>query len=1016
MEHGMPDRVLYVVNHGQSQHFEQVFEAARRWLPAAKHVSLVHVAGAYSSFYDAIPVLEAEGAERTARLALCDLTGLVLRRGLELLGIRAPDSSQGAPDSSQGAPDSSLLNPDSSLFRFFAWVLAGKAYFRGMPRGLSFHSNRAMKNHSFAVRSLARPMPMLILKAVSLLALFVALPPFATAADLVWIGNDGFDNSNFDRSGNWQGNTLPTWGYGNSLKFNQNVRPGVTGLIYDYNFFQNVNDIFWDTSFPVARTLTASNGGGINFKVRLENQSSFTQTVTMPLSGGKDGAADIQLNPVNGSLILSGTIFNDDSKSYAVFGSQTATVTNLELNTALGPNAPTQASVNFAVAGGRNTAVQVNASQVWAGTTDVQSGSFTTANGVTLASTAIIVGGGTVATTSANTLADTASLTVNTGRLSIGGSDTVASLAGSGGTIDIASGATLTFGNANSTSYAGSIGGSGNLSKVGSGTFTLSAASSMTGTTTVSAGQFSLGGSNLLANTSAVAVAGGVLALGGNSDTVGTFAISGGSLTGSGTVTAANYTLGGGTVSANLGSGAMNVTGNASLNGTWAGGTLGLTSGTLTLGSAGALGSSGTISFNGGTLQYSASNTTDYSGRFSTASSQQYRIDTNGQSVTLSSDLTSVGGTLTKLGSGTLMLTGTNSYDGVTTVSGGRLVATTSQSLPTNVMNNAELEFVTNGGNYSFSGTISGTGSLIKSGSEQLNLDGANTYSGGTIVAAGTLVGSADSLQGPIVNSGIVAFGVDGDGTYAGVISGSGSLEVRGGNLIVTGTSVYSGATTVMGGGRLSVNGALGNTAVVVQGGGELGGSGAVGGSVLVDGEGILSPGNSIASLAVGATTFTGTSEFLGASTFEYEVDSTNLGALGTAADLLVVNGDLNLSLDDTTILTVIDLAGSPNPFVQDTTSFALINYSGTWNNGLFTYDGTVLADGSRFLVGTQEWEIDYNRTSPTGLDNFTGDYLPSSKFVAITAVPEPTTCTLLAASGGMLIASMIRNRSRKNA
>jgi len=49
------------------------------------------VAGAYSSFYDALPVLKAEGAERTARLALCDLTGQVLRRGLELLGIRVPE-------------------------------------------------------------------------------------------------------------------------------------------------------------------------------------------------------------------------------------------------------------------------------------------------------------------------------------------------------------------------------------------------------------------------------------------------------------------------------------------------------------------------------------------------------------------------------------------------------------------------------------------------------------------------------------------------------------------------------------------------------------------------------------------------------------------------------------------------------------------------------------------------------------------------------------------------------------
>jgi arginyl-tRNA synthetase len=52
---------------------------------------LFDVAGAYSTFYDALPVLKAEGAERTVRLTLCDLTGRVLRKGLELLGIQVPE-------------------------------------------------------------------------------------------------------------------------------------------------------------------------------------------------------------------------------------------------------------------------------------------------------------------------------------------------------------------------------------------------------------------------------------------------------------------------------------------------------------------------------------------------------------------------------------------------------------------------------------------------------------------------------------------------------------------------------------------------------------------------------------------------------------------------------------------------------------------------------------------------------------------------------------------------------------
>ena len=92
----------------------------------------------------------------------------------------------------------------------------------------------------------------------------------------------------------------------------------------------------------------------------------------------------------------------------------------------------------------------------------------------------------------------------------------------------------------------------------------------------------------------------------------------------------------------------------------------------------------GSIIFGGGTLQYSAANKNDYSGRFSTAANQPISIDTNGQSVTFpTTALSSSGGTLTKLGAGTLTLSDTNTYTGATTVTSGTLQAGVASSSTT---------------------------------------------------------------------------------------------------------------------------------------------------------------------------------------------------------------------------------------------------------------------------------------------------------------------------------------------
>jgi autotransporter-associated beta strand protein len=408
----------------------------------------------------------------------------------------------------------------------------------------------------------------------------------------------------------------------------------------------------------------------------------------------------------------------------------------------------------------------------------------------------------------------------------------------------------------------------------------------------------------------------------------------------------------------------------------------------------------------GGTITSGSGSATGYTiHEFSTVGSSTFTL-TAPITTTLSGNLSGTGG-FTFDSATTLVLTGSNSYSGGTVISNGTLRVGNGGGTGSlgigDITNNASL-IVDRSGSLAIPGVISGTGSLTKQAAGTLTLTGSNTYSGATMIAAGTLQvgngGTAGELggTGSIGNAGTLAFDRSDAVALYRAITGTGSLVQQGtGNLILSASSNYTGPTTVSAG-RLSVNGVLGTSPVAVLAAAELGGSGSIAGPVSIAGGGTLSPGNSIASLA------TGTATFAAGATFEYEVDSSDLGALGTAADLLVVNGDLNLDPGNGTLLTFLDLAPTPQYFSEDTTIFALINYSGSWNGGLFTYGSNVLSDGERFMVGSQQWEIDYDRTSTTGLANFTGDYV-SGSFVAITAVPEPSTLLLAGlACGGYVV------------
>jgi fibronectin-binding autotransporter adhesin len=164
----------------------------------------------------------------------------------------------------------------------------------------------------------------------------------------------------------------------------------------------------------------------------------------------------------------------------------------------------------------------------------------------------------------------------------------------------------LTVNSGNPINLQGVVSGAGSLTKAGGGNLNLSNTSAFTGGTTVTAGTLTLGhATDTLANSGALTVTGGTLALGANSDTVGAVTMTGGTISGTGTLTGSSYTATAGTVTALLG-GAAGVT----KNGT----------GTLTFNSAATQHFSGGLTVNQGTAELNFANIAASTSLLNTAS------------------------------------------------------------------------------------------------------------------------------------------------------------------------------------------------------------------------------------------------------------------------------------------------------------------------------------------------------------------------------------------------------------
>jgi autotransporter-associated beta strand protein len=367
-------------------------------------------------------------------------------------------------------------------------------------------------------------------------------------------------------------------------------------------------------------------------------------------------------------------------------------------------------------------------------------------------------------------------------------------------------------GNNQSTVFDGVIGSStvlGSLNKVGSGTFTLTAANTYRGDTKITAGTLALTNANALQNSTLDhSSASGTLNVGVLTG------VSLGGLKGNQTLTLTNDASA--AVALTIGNNGQSTTFNGSINGLGSLNKVG--SGTLTLSGSGSFAGDTTIA-SGGTI--ALSNTGPAHTNCSALQNSTVNCVLSGGSLIvnpLTSALTSV------------TLGGLKGDRGLTLAYNFPLIGTRP----------VELIVGNNGQSTAYSGPLSGLGSLTKIGAGAMAVSGSNTYAGQTKVNGGTLLvkkpgslpayattgnvvvgngatlavnagGSgewrASEIQGLLaaatLNPGSI-FGIDttgGDLSYGYVIGGDIGLTKLGvGELTLSGALDYTGTTTIDGG------------------------------------------------------------------------------------------------------------------------------------------------------------------------------------------------------------------------
>jgi len=303
----------------------------------------------------------------------------------------------------------------------------------------------------------------------------------------------------------------------------------------------------------------------------------------------------------------------------------------------------------------------------------------------------------------------------------------------------------------------------------------------------------------------------------------------------------------------------------------------------------------GTMTLNGNVTLLSAVSGTILSG--TTNTNVFTGVITGTGNVTVLGSATSLGASLVNLGA--THLTGVNTFTGNTRITSGTLaIGANSGGTNSLALQNSTVDM--NGadsGSLVFGTFQASTGSLFPVASNITSATFGGLMGSRNLALVNT-GGTAVSLSIGNNNSST---------SYSGALSGAGSVtKVGTGTLSFSGANTYSG-TTVVSAGTLLVNGSVSNSAISVSGSATLGGTGLItpngAKGISVASGGIISPGDGgIESLAIDLGSTTGTVDFASGSTFVFDLntpgssDLMDFSNLASASDVTFHSNVINFN------------------------------------------------------------------------------------------------------------------------